>query len=203
MRTETRSARRPRSPTPAACRMPTTVRLKAAILASSSASPLSEATASTKVPSSCSCLCSPCPSRAIRPLREPSITWVAPRAMSSCAARRPSPPSPPVTAYTPHAAVATLGSPAAAVCRRSRDERIAFATQASSASLTAMAFESNAGIAIELNAPRDTSTLCARSPLCSRRTTRARPHTPPCAASDAAPEPSADATCAPQVTTSS
>ena len=45
----------------------------------------------------------------------------------------------------------------------------------------------SAGCAIVAPPPEDTLMLCVRSAACSRRSTRAKPHAPPCAASEGAP----------------
>eukprot|EP00966_Prymnesium_polylepis_P268073 6192878-Prymnesium_polylepis.1 len=72
------------------------------------------------------------------------------------------------------------------------DAHLARALHTTSASMEAAHIASNA----TESAPRDTSLLCTWSAACSSRSTRAKPHAPPCAASVASTPRVTTNTCA-------
>ena len=147
----------------------------------------------------------PAPSRATRPLRDATRTHIAPRSLSSAAARSPSPPSPPVMAYEPDAARQPRVSELRPMQPRSRPAYHVPSRIESSGSVVTPVVTT----AVRAKAtppapekPRPTSRLCARSAECSRRSTRANPQAPACALPDGPGERSEPTACAPHVSSS-
>eukprot|EP00964_Phaeocystis_antarctica_P008137 scaffold4392_cov76-Phaeocystis_antarctica.AAC.2 len=215
---ETSAARRhawtllikPLSPRPAACSTPAG-RPSAASAAASAASPPSHATTVVdrlERPTARSDTSRPCPPRATKPLRDVSTSRAAPRDASSAAPRSPRPPSPPVTSHAP-AATPPDTDAASRPRRRSRAPWRRPPAQATSDSALPpppddAASDSSAPMAAAAPASRGTSMLNTRADGCSRRSTRANPQLPPCAAPDSAPAPAPHRTAtAPLVSSSS
>eukprot|EP00964_Phaeocystis_antarctica_P051516 scaffold30060_cov60-Phaeocystis_antarctica.AAC.2 len=184
---------RPLSPRPAACSTPSG-RTSAASAAASAASPPSHATTVVAPPdrsTARSDASRPCPPRATKPLRDVSTSRAAPRDASIAAPRSPSPPSPPVTSHAP-AATPPDAEAASTPRRRSRAPWRRPPAQATSDSALPpppddAASNSSAQTAAAALASRGTSALSTRTDGCSRRSTRAKPQLPPCAAADSAP----------------
>eukprot|EP00964_Phaeocystis_antarctica_P115651 scaffold79633_cov69-Phaeocystis_antarctica.AAC.2 len=196
--------------TPAACSTPAG-HTSAASAAASAASPPSHArtvVVPLERPTARNDVSRPCPPRATKPLRDVSTRRTAPRDASNAAPRSPRPPSPPVTSHAP----ATAPPDATAASRPRRRNRApwrrppAHATSDSAPPLPPddAASDSNAPTAAATLASRGTSALSTRAAGCSRRSTRAKPQLPPCAAPDSAPEPALPRTAtAPLVSSSS
>eukprot|EP00964_Phaeocystis_antarctica_P020365 scaffold11254_cov67-Phaeocystis_antarctica.AAC.2 len=195
--------------TPAACSTPVG-RTSAANAVASAASPPSHATTVVAPPdrtTARSDASRPCPPRATKPLRDVSTSRTAPRDASNAAPRRPRPPSPPVTSHAP--AATPLDAAASGPRRRSRApwrRPRAHATSDSAPPLPPddAASDSSARTAAAALLSRGTSALSTRATGCSRRSTRAKPQLPPCAAPDSAPAPAPSRTAtAPLVSSSS
>eukprot|EP00966_Prymnesium_polylepis_P165616 3828563-Prymnesium_polylepis.1 len=172
------SASKPRSPTPAACRTPMTC-CPDNINVMSQESALSHDLTSTRDPSARSCASRPWPSRTIFALRDARCTSGEPCWMSIAAARRPSPPRPPVTMKVPWDNIRCF-SEQRAVQGRTRATRGSPPLHSDSPSANPPS--SPALSTCICPRPRNKSMLWVQSDVCSTRITRARPQAPPCAA---------------------